>query len=186
MIHFGLPTFTFDLCFWDESLDGARGRRRALRKHRPGTVFCCSQPKGFRKERRRACGPRPTPEKTRALWFREAWCCPRAPAGAPKYLIPLCFCKSDGGASLLRIFSASNQKGLDDIGSRCSLRRGEPGKSFQGRLLDIGVVDCLKGHVFSIPVNGGIIVGCRRHQFLNLSVRAIGNFELKAVVPPDT
>jgi len=100
MIHFGLPTFTFDFCFWDESLDGARGRRRALRKHRPGTAFCCSQPKGFRKERRRACGPRPTPEKTRALWFREAWCCPRAPAGAPKYLIPLCFCKSDGGGQV--------------------------------------------------------------------------------------
>jgi len=45
-----LPAFTFDLFYWDESLDWARGRRR----------------------------------------------CPRAPAGALKHLIPLCFCKSEG------------------------------------------------------------------------------------------
>jgi hypothetical protein len=36
-------------------------------------------------------------EKTTALWFREARRCPRAPPGAPKYLIPLVFDKSEGG-----------------------------------------------------------------------------------------
>jgi hypothetical protein len=31
------------------------------------------------------------------LWFREARRCPRAPPGAPKYLIPLGFRESEGG-----------------------------------------------------------------------------------------
>jgi len=31
------------------------------------------------------------------LWFREARRHPRAPPGAPKYLIPLVFRKSEGG-----------------------------------------------------------------------------------------
>jgi len=34
------------------------------------------------------------------LWFREARRCPRAPPGAPKYLIPLVFDKSEGGQDI--------------------------------------------------------------------------------------
>ncbi len=35
---------------------------------------------GFRKERRKALGPAPSPGKTSALWFRESRCRPRTPA----------------------------------------------------------------------------------------------------------
>ena len=43
-------------CFKDGSLDWARGRWRASRKHRPGNPLFSTNPKGVRKERRKACG----------------------------------------------------------------------------------------------------------------------------------
>jgi len=91
-----LPPFTLEVCFWDESLDWARGRRRASRKHRRAFFFPLRNQKGFRNERRKASGPASSHGKTYASWFREAQRCPRAPAEAPKYLIPLCFF-SEGG-----------------------------------------------------------------------------------------
>ena len=64
-----------------------------------GREFCFHRQsqKRFRKERRQACGPALNHEKTTASWFREARRYPRAPPGAPKYLIPLVFRKSEGG-----------------------------------------------------------------------------------------
>ena len=61
------------------------------------SAFIGESQKRFRKERRKACGPALNHGKTTALWFREARRCPRAPPGAPKYLIPLCFRESEGG-----------------------------------------------------------------------------------------
>ncbi len=52
---------------------------------------------GFRKGRRKVCGPAYSHGKITALWFREAWHCPRAPAGTAKYRFPLCFYRSEGG-----------------------------------------------------------------------------------------
>ena len=93
----GLPSLTFDLCFWNESLDWARGRRRDSRKHRPGILLSSAKPKGFPQRETEGLRPRPDPEKTSALWFREARRCPYAPAEAPRYLISyVCFCKRKG------------------------------------------------------------------------------------------
>ena len=92
-----LPPFTLNHCFGknasigrgdDGALRGSTGRE--FRFHRRSQ-------KRFRKERRKAWGPALNHEKTTALWFREARRCPRAPPGAPKYLIPLVFRKSEGG-----------------------------------------------------------------------------------------
>ena len=55
--HISLLRIDFHFIFWDKSLDWAGGQRRDLRKHRPGPPFPSAKPKGFRKERRKACGP---------------------------------------------------------------------------------------------------------------------------------
>jgi hypothetical protein len=66
-----------------------------------GRAFCfhLRNQKGFRNERRKACGPALFHGRICALGFREARRCPRTPAGDPEYLIPLCFCKSEPGGA---------------------------------------------------------------------------------------
>ena len=92
-----LPPFTLNHCFGKNAWIG-RGDDGALRGSTGREFpFHRQSQKRFPKERRKACGPALNHGKTTALWFREARHCPRAPPGAPKYLIPLVSCKSDGG-----------------------------------------------------------------------------------------
>jgi len=104
MREFFLPPFTLNHCFGKNASIG-RGDGDAIRGSTGREFpFHRQSQKRFRKERRKACGPALNHEKTTALWFREARRCPRAPPGAPKYLIPLVFDKSEGGqGEFLRI-----------------------------------------------------------------------------------
>jgi hypothetical protein len=87
-----LLIFVFGMRAWI-----GRGGAAAIRES-AGRAFCFHprNQKRFRNERRPACGPASSHGKTCALWFREVRCCPRAPAGALKYMIPFIFCKSAG------------------------------------------------------------------------------------------
>jgi hypothetical protein len=84
--------------YFEKNASIGRGDGGALRGS-TGREFCFHRQsqKRFRKERRKACGPALNHGRTTALWFREARRHPRAPPGAPKYLIPLVFRKSEGG-----------------------------------------------------------------------------------------
>ena len=90
-----MPPFTLNHCFGKNASIG-RGDGGALRGSTGREFrFQRQSQKRFRKERRKVCGPALNHGKTTALWFREARRHPRAPPGAPKYLIPLVFRKSE-------------------------------------------------------------------------------------------
>ncbi|MCX5913860.1 MAG: hypothetical protein NTV04_18235, partial [Deltaproteobacteria bacterium] len=92
-----LAPFTLNHCFGKNASIG-RGDGGAIRGSTGREFpFHRQSQKRYPKERRKACGPALNHGKTTALWFREARRCPRAPPGAPKYLIPLVFRKSEGG-----------------------------------------------------------------------------------------
>jgi hypothetical protein len=103
-----LPPFTLNHCFGKNASIG-RGDSGAIRGSTGREFrFQRQSQKRFRKERRRACGPALNQGKTTALWFRDSRRCPRAPPGAPKYLIPLVFDKSEGGQAKFTKFAGRN------------------------------------------------------------------------------
>jgi len=98
-----LPPFTLNHYFGKNASIG-RGDGGAIRGSTGREFrFQRKSQKRFRKERGKACGPALNHEKTTALWFREARRCPRAPPGAPKYLAPLVFRKSEEGKASLTL-----------------------------------------------------------------------------------
>ena len=95
-----LPLFTLELCFWDESLDWARGRRRDLRKHRLGISLSRRKPKGFRKERRRAYGPASSLERPAPCGFAKRGAVPAPLPGLRSARSPYVFVKVKGGEAI--------------------------------------------------------------------------------------
>ena len=92
-----LACLTFNLCFGDESLDWARGRRRDSRKHRPGSLFSAAEPTAFPEGEAEGLRPRPILWKDQRLVISRSASRPRAPAEALKHLVPLGTGKSEGG-----------------------------------------------------------------------------------------
>lgn len=133
-----MPLFTFDICSWGESLDWARGWRRDSRKHRPGSQLSSARPEGFRKGRRKPCGPASPHEKATASSFREARRCPRAPAGTCEHSLSLGFLKSEGRQGFFGLpltfnfFRIKSLNGAQRIGIPSGFQKVKGGKDFLG------------------------------------------------------
>jgi hypothetical protein len=94
---FTLAPLHFRAFFGDESLDWARGRRRDLRKHRLGILLSRRNPKGFRKERRKAYGPASSLERPAPCGFAKRGAVPAPLPGLRSARSPYVSVKVKGG-----------------------------------------------------------------------------------------
>ena len=96
-------------------MDGARGWRRDLRKHRLGSAISATKPRGIPQRKAEGPRPRPVPWKDHRLVVSQSAALSPCPAGTSECLTPLGFLKNEGGqgnkSSLPMSISGGRQAG---------------------------------------------------------------------------